>query len=48
VRAYADKLAIRVSSKQLPWILAIVCNAATWSLGLGKGSSRTATKHRSK
>ncbi|KAL3486464.1 hypothetical protein BJX62DRAFT_228743 [Aspergillus germanicus] len=36
VRSYADKLATRVSSKELPRISAIVCNAATWSLGNGQ------------
>jgi NAD(P)-dependent dehydrogenase (short-subunit alcohol dehydrogenase family) len=36
VRSYADKLAARVSCKKLPRIVAIVCNAATWSLGNGQ------------
>ncbi|CEN60823.1 hypothetical protein ASPCAL03256 [Aspergillus calidoustus] len=36
VRSYAENVAARVSSKELPRISAIVCNAATWSLGDGQ------------
>ncbi|KAL2808896.1 hypothetical protein BJX63DRAFT_439088 [Aspergillus granulosus] len=39
VRSYAEKLAARVSSKELPRISAIVCNAATWSLEAGQRST---------
>ncbi|KAJ0418701.1 hypothetical protein BJY00DRAFT_175307 [Aspergillus carlsbadensis] len=36
VRSYAGNLAARVSSQKIPRISAIVCNAATWSLGNGQ------------
>ncbi|KAL3458857.1 hypothetical protein BJX64DRAFT_301679 [Aspergillus heterothallicus] len=36
VRSYADKLISRIASGELPRISAIVCNAATWSLGAGQ------------
>ncbi|KAJ5762832.1 hypothetical protein N7533_001513 [Penicillium manginii] len=36
VRSFADKLSTRISSKELPPITAIVCNASTWSLESGQ------------
>ncbi|KAL4752236.1 hypothetical protein BDW72DRAFT_192180 [Aspergillus terricola var. indicus] len=36
VRSFADSLAARISSKELPPISAIVCNAFTWSLESGQ------------
>ncbi|RDW92703.1 uncharacterized protein DSM5745_00025 [Aspergillus mulundensis] len=36
VRSFADTLAARISSKELPPISAIICNAFTWSLGSGQ------------
>ncbi|KAL4940596.1 hypothetical protein BDV06DRAFT_230260 [Aspergillus oleicola] len=36
VRSFADSLAARVSSKKLPSISAIICNAFTWSLESGQ------------
>lgn len=36
VRSFADNLVARISSKELPPISAIVCNAFTWSLETGQ------------
>ncbi|KIA76020.1 hypothetical protein HK57_00637 [Aspergillus ustus] len=36
VRSYVERLTARVSAKELPRISAIVCNAASWSLGAGQ------------
>ncbi|KAL2866071.1 uncharacterized protein BJX67DRAFT_388767 [Aspergillus lucknowensis] len=36
VRAFTDKIAARVSSKELPRISAIICNASAWSLEAGQ------------
>ncbi|KAL4739939.1 hypothetical protein BDV11DRAFT_214798 [Aspergillus similis] len=36
VRSFADSLAARISSKELPPISAVVCNAFTWSLESGQ------------
>ncbi|KAL4999459.1 hypothetical protein BDV10DRAFT_164895 [Aspergillus recurvatus] len=39
VRSFADSLASRISSKELPPIAAIICNAFTWSLESGQKST---------
>ncbi|KAL4978827.1 hypothetical protein BDW66DRAFT_164129 [Aspergillus desertorum] len=36
VRSFADRLAARISSKELPPMPAIICNAFTWSLESGQ------------
>ncbi|KAL4899904.1 hypothetical protein BDW74DRAFT_188786 [Aspergillus multicolor] len=36
VRSFADNLATRISSKELPPISAVICNAFTWSLEAGQ------------
>lgn len=36
VRSFAEMLSSRISSKELPCITAIVCNACTWSLESGQ------------
>jgi NAD(P)-dependent dehydrogenase (short-subunit alcohol dehydrogenase family) len=36
VRSFADNLAARISSEELPPISAIICNAFTWSLETGQ------------
>ncbi|KAJ5605571.1 hypothetical protein N7510_008352 [Penicillium lagena] len=36
VRSFAEKLSLQISSKELPGIAAIVCNAGTWSLESGQ------------
>lgn len=36
VRSFAEKLAAQISSRELPRVAAIVCNACTWSLESGQ------------
>lgn len=36
VRSFAEKLSTRITSKELPRITAIICNACTWSLESGQ------------
>lgn len=36
VRSFAEKLSTRITSKELPRITAIICNAYTWSLESGQ------------